>query len=183
MNGFMDFIVKSWNYVQTELASAIIILLVGFVISYLLGRIIRVILKEIELDNITYNLFATKLKLEKRVSKLATYIFYLITVIVALTQLGIGNYILYLITGVVGLILLISFLLTLYDFIPNFYSYIIIKKKSKIKKNKYYSFKSIKGKVKTISLINTIVETSDNNKIFIPNKTIRKNLKNIVVKD
>ena len=107
MNGFMDFIVKSWDYIQTELASAIIILLVGFVISYLLGRIIRVILKEIELDNITYNLFATKLKLEKRVSKLATYIFYLITVIVALTQLGIGNYILYLITGVVGLILLI----------------------------------------------------------------------------
>ena len=183
MNAFIDFITKSWNYVQTELTSAIIVLLVGFIISYLLGRIIRVILKEIELDNIMYNLFAMRLKLEKRISKLATYIFYLITVIVALTILGIGNYILYLIIAVIGLLLFISLILNTYDFIPNFISYIIIKKNSKIKKNQDYTFKNTKGKIEKISLMNTIIETPDKNQIFIPNKTIRKNIKKIVIKN
>ncbi len=167
-------ITASLNYIQTDLASAIIILLVGFIISYLLGKILRRVLKEIEVDNIAYRTFNLRLKLEKRISIVVTYLLYIVTVIVALTRLKIGNYVLIGILIVVGVLLLISLLLNAYDFIPNFLTGIIVK--NNIKPGDKYSYKSIKGIVKKISLINVIIETSDNNYVFIPNKTVRKSL-------
>lgn len=176
-----DFTTRALDYVQTNFASAIIILLVGFIISYLLGRIIRKILKEIELDNITYKTFGFKLKLEKRISKLVTYIFYIITVVIALTKLLIGYYLLVGVAIIVGVILVISLLLTIYDFVPNFISGIIIRKK-KLKVGDNYSFKNTIGRIKKITPTNLILETPDKDFVYIPNRAIRKNLRSTTIK-
>ncbi len=177
-----NFTTNALDYIQNNLASAVIILLVGIIISYFLGRILRVILKEIELDNITYSAFGLKLKLEKKISKLVTYILYIVTVIIALTKLLIGYYILIGLGILIGLIIVISLVLRIYDFIPDYICGIIIKKKTNIKLNSTFSFKNISGKVKKITLMNVILDV-DGDFIYIPNRTIKRYLKEIIIKN
>ncbi len=183
MVNISDFSTKAWDYIQTNLASAVIIILVGVIISYLLGRIVRKILKEIELDNITHKTLGLKLKLENRISYLVTYLFYIITVFIALTKLEIGYYVMMSILVIIGVILIVSLLLWIYDFVPDFLFGLIIKNKSNFKKGQDFVFGNIKGKIKKITSTNFVLETSDNDNLYIPNRTIRKNIKNILIKN
>ena len=177
-----NFLTNAWNYIQTNLAVAIIYLLVGFIIAYLLGRILRKVLKEIEFDNIIFKTLGLKLNLEKRISNLVTYILYFVAIIIALTELLIGYYILIGIVMLISLILLISLLLMIIDFVPDLISGIIIKNKLKIGSS--LSYDGINGKIKDITLTNTIVKVSNNNdNFFIPNRTIKKDLKHILIKN
>ena len=112
-----------------------------------------------------------------------TYLFYIITVFIALTKLEIGYYVMMSILVIIGVILIVSLLLWIYDFVPDFLFGLIIKNKSNFKKGQDFVFGNIKGKIKKITSTNFVLETSDNDNLYIPNRTIRKNIKNILIKN
>ena len=117
----------------TKFIVAIIILLIGFVIGRILGRLVSKILGEIELNNILKKA-GVKFEMEDMLSHLTTYFIYFITVIWALDALGLTTTILNMISGAFLVLIIVSILLAVKDFVPNIISGFFIYQKILLKK-------------------------------------------------
>lgn len=163
----------------TKLIVGIIILLIGFIIGKILGRFVHKLLHEIELNNILKKA-GIKISLEEIISKFITYFIYFISVIWALNEIGLTTTILNMISAAVLILIIISVLLAIKDFIPNLLAGFLIYQKSLIKEGNLIEVNQLKGKVKNISLLETEIETRKGDIIYIPNSLITK--KEIIIK-
>ncbi|MCK4670639.1 MAG: mechanosensitive ion channel family protein [Nanoarchaeota archaeon] len=156
--------------------AAIIIILIGFMIGKLLGRLVTKILQEVELNKIL-RAAGLKISLEKTLGSLVSYIAYFITVVAALYQFHIAPTIVYIIIISLGCIIILSILLAIKDFIPNLICGIIIKKKKPVKAGDKIKIGKTEGRIKKISLVQTLLETKEKDIVYIPNSVIiRKNI-------
>lgn len=176
LSGYWDSIV---NHFFARFIVAVIIILIGFIIGRILGRLTHKFLKEIELNNILKKA-SINAKLEEVISHFVTYFIYFITVIWALNEMGLTVTILNLISIAALIIIIISILLAIKDFIPNAFAGLRILRKERIKEGSKVIIDSIDGKVKKITLLETIIETKKGDKIHIPNATLFK--KELIIK-
>ncbi|MBW3014135.1 mechanosensitive ion channel [Candidatus Woesearchaeota archaeon] len=159
-----------------EIIAAIIIVLIGFVIGKLLGRLVTKILKEVELNKIL-RAAGLKISLEKPIGEFVSYIVYIITVVTALYQFNIASTIVYIIIISIGVIIIISILLAIKDFVPNVICGIAIKKRKTIKVGEKIRIGKTEGIIRKISALQTLIETREKDIVYIPNSVIiRKNI-------
>jgi small conductance mechanosensitive channel len=158
-----------------DIIFAIIILLVGFVIARMLGKITQRVLNEIELNNILRSVMNIKFSSEELIGKIISYIIYFFVIIMALNQLGIATTILYIISIGIMAIIIIIFLLSVRDFIPNLFAGLSIQKKNFLKKGDFIEYKGIIGEITHFTLIETRIETKKKEIINIPNNLLLKN--------
>lgn len=163
----------------TKVIVAIIILLIGFIIGRIVAKIIQRFLHEIELNKILKKM-GISASLEKGISNFAKYFIYFIAVIWALNEIGLTTTILNMISGAALILIIVSVLLAIKDFIPNIISGFLINQKSLIKKGDKISIDKLEGKVVDINLIETKIKTRKGDIIHIPNSTITK--KELIVK-
>jgi small conductance mechanosensitive channel len=158
---------------------AIIILLIGFIIGRIVEKILQRILHEIELNK---NLKKTgiELSLEEIISSFVKYFIYFIAVIWALTEIGLTTTVLNMISAVVLLLILISLILAIKDFLPNALAGFLIYQKGMFRKGDKISVKNIEGTVEKISLIETKIKTKKGDTIYVPNSLITK--KEVLIK-
>lgn len=158
---------------------AIIIILVGFIIGRILGKIIYHLLHEIELDK-----FLKKGNLnfgaEKLISHTITYFVYFMAFIWALNAIGLTTTVLNMISAAALILIIVSILLAIKDFIPNFISGLIIFQNKSIEEGDTIKIDGLMGKIKNISLIETEILTKRGDIIHIPNSILTK--KELVVK-
>jgi len=176
VSGYWDSII---NYFFARFIVAVIIILIGFIIGRILGRLTHKFLKEIELNNILKKA-NINLKIEELISHFVTYFIYFVTVIWALNEMGLTTTILNMISAAALIIIIISILLAIKDFIPNAFAGFRIFRKERIKEGSKVVVDNIEGKVKKISLLETIIETKKGDKIHIPNATLFK--KELIIK-
>jgi small conductance mechanosensitive channel len=152
---------------------AVIILLLGFICGRILSRLTYKILKEVELKSIL-NRAGIRVKLEKRISSFVAYFVYFISIIMALNQLKIATTLLQMIVGAVLIIVIVSLILGIKDFIPNIFAGLSIYKDNVIEIGEYIETQGVEGKVTQITLSKTKLETKKGDIVFIPNSVIIK---------
>ncbi|MFH1072097.1 MAG: mechanosensitive ion channel domain-containing protein [Nanoarchaeota archaeon] len=168
------------NPTINRLVIALIILFLGFIIGRILGKLLFRALREIDLDAQTKKWLKMHIPLEKFLSNLVSYLIYFFAIVLALDQLMLISFILYMVLGAVFIALIMSFLLSIKDFLPNAISGIRIKKKRLFRIGDHISLKSVGGTVEKISILDTMILTSKGDTVYIPNS--RFNLKELKVR-
>ncbi|MBW2966350.1 mechanosensitive ion channel family protein [Candidatus Woesearchaeota archaeon] len=159
---------------------AIVIILIGFIIGRIVYKILQKILHEIELNKNIRKAGIKKLSLENIISNFAKYFIYFIAVIWALTELGLTTTILNIISAFILLLIIISLILAIKDFIPNAFAGLFIYKKGMFKQGDKITIHGLEGTIQKITLIETEIKTEKGDTIYIPNSFITK--KEVLIK-
>ena len=158
---------------------AIVILLIGFIIGRIVYKVLQKILHEVELNK-NLRKAGIKISLEQLISNFTKYFIYFIAVIWALTEIGLTTTILNMISAVVLLLIIISLILAIKDFIPNAFAGFFIYRKGMFKQGDKISIHNLEGTIQKITLIETEIRTNKGDTIYIPNSFITK--KEVLVK-
>jgi len=162
-------IIDSVTPIINKFVITIIILLIGFMIGKLAGEILKKIFIEIQLDKMFSNFTDEKFAASNFFSSVITVTIYIVSFFFALNQLGIVYSILQIIGIIILIIVAISILLWMFEFMPNFYGWFLIKTKMKFVVGDKITAQSVTGVVKKISLLRTWIETKENERIIFSN--------------
>ncbi len=173
LESIIEFSDKLFDQLFARFIVAIIILLIGFIIGRFLGRLLNKLLHEIELDKIIKKA-GLKFSLELIISHSLTYFIYFITIIWSLNELGLTTTILNMISAAALVVVIISFLLAIKDFLPNIIASFFINQKEIIKEGDKIKVDKLEGKVIKIGLIETEIKSKKGDTIFIPNSSLIK---------
>lgn len=170
----VDYWQKFISSLWARLTLAVIILLIGFIIGKLLGRLTQKVLHQFEVDVAFKKAVGVNMVVEGFLGGFITYFIYFIAVIMALNQLGLTTPVLYMISGSIMLIVIVALLLAIKDFIPNFFAGFFIFRKNIVNVGDRIRIGNIEGKVIEVGLIETKVETKNKDQVFIPNSEMLK---------
>ncbi len=164
-------LLEFWSEAQgwvNMIASAVIVMLIGFIIGKVLGRLCQRGLHEVELNRI---LSKAKIKfgMEEFVGRTIEYLVYFVAIIVALDQLGVTAIVLYIIIAVILAVIAIAFLLSMKDFIPNFIAGVRLSYKKPFAVGDTITAGSVSGKVKEMGLLETKLVSKGGDIIYLPN--------------
>lgn len=169
-----EFLRDLFTPLMTNIVAAIIIFLIGVIVGRIVGRLTQKLLHELELNNIFKKTADTKFDIEHAVGGFIMYFIYFIALIMALNQVGLTTTVLNILSGGIIIIIVISIILAIKDFIPNIFAGLLIHRKGFIKKGDKVSIRGIKGKVIYISLIETRIQMKDGDIFYIPNSLLTK---------
>lgn len=155
------------SYFYTFLVG-IVILLVGFAAGFLIKKLLLRFLKGMELNKAMGKVGIT-FDLERGVSSIASYLTYLITLILFLDQLGIRSVVVYLFVGGVLLLFILTFLVGMKDIIPNIVGWFYIQKQGRIKEGHKIEIKEISGMVERVGYLETEIKTERGDLLYVPN--------------
>ncbi len=161
------------NY-YVSILSAVIILLVGFIIGKLLGRVVQRSLHGMEVDAILKRATKSDIVMEHSMGIVTSYLIYAISVVMALNQLHVTTTILQMIIAGIIIIVIIAAALAVKDFIPNAFAGFFLLKNKTIEEGQRIRVKGIEGKVVSITLVETKLQTKEGDMIHIPNSSLTK---------
>ncbi len=153
---------------------AAIIILIGFVIGRMAGKVVQRVLHELELNKLIRMATSLRFTAEEFVGSSVSYIIYFFVIIMALNQLGLTTPILYILSSAVIVIIIVSFLLGLRDFIPNMFAGLSLQKKGFLKVGDNIRFRDMDGKIEYLNLVETRIMTKAGDVIAIPNSLLAK---------
>ena len=163
-----------------KIVSALVIILVGFIAAKLVSSFFRKIMHDLEVDRTASAMLKKNISLEDSLSKIISYAICIITIILALNQLGITSIILYMIAGFILLLLIIMFIVGFKDLLPNIFASFALYRKSNFRPGDRIIFRNIEGVVEEMNFLETKIRTRKGELIFIPNSTLIKS--EIIVK-
>ncbi len=170
-----DIFHDSFNQVMVNILVALLIFFIGFIFGRLLGKIIKKILRHMSLDLFMRKTLGIRVSMEDILASTVSYFIYMISFIMALNQLGLSTAILQMVIGGVIVIIVISIILSIKDFLPNLVAGLVIKEKGFVLENDVIKIKDIQGKVVEMGLVETVVLNKHGDRIFIPNIVFTKN--------
>ncbi len=156
-----------------KIVVGLVVLLVGFCLGILVKKIVFKILQQVELNSvlskagITYNM-------ERTISFVVSFVIYLITFVIFLDQLGITSIVVYFVVGAILMLIVLTFVVSLKDVIPNMVAWIALMKRGKIKIGSKIEVCEIKGIVERIGLLETEIKTEQGDILFVPNSLFVK---------
>ncbi len=154
---------------------SIIILLIGFIIGRLAGKVVQKFLHELNLDQLFKKATGVNASLEEIAGYSVKYLIYIICIIMVLDQLGLASRILDMILATILIIIIIAIFLGIKDFIPNLIAGLSICRKGFISGGDVIEVNGIEGKIIKINLLETRIRTKKKDIISIPNVVISRN--------
>ncbi|MCX6707035.1 MAG: mechanosensitive ion channel [Candidatus Woesearchaeota archaeon] len=148
-------LLRAW---YIKIIAAVLIVFIGFIIGKLIGKTLFRIFNNLEINNML-NSLGIKIDAEKRVSSLAEYFVYFVTIIIFLNNLGVTTTIIYILAGAVAVVFVGYSMLAMKDFIPNMFAGFYMNKHKMIKKGKLVKTGNVEGRVVEINLIETKIKT------------------------
>jgi small-conductance mechanosensitive channel len=178
--GLEDTIIKSSQEVEQiinptqNILAAVITLILGIVIARVLGKLVKLILKELDIDKILKKT-RSNISIKNLVSEIIIYLTYFFTIFLILGQLGITKTLFNIISSFFLIGITVSLLLSIKDLLPR----ILARKKlmKQIKEKQNISFNGMKGKVIRIGYLETKIETRQNEFLKVPNNYLFNSLK------
>ncbi|MBD3202752.1 mechanosensitive ion channel [Candidatus Woesearchaeota archaeon] len=160
------------EFLRAGLISKIIvsffIFFIGFTIGKFLEKLIASALNEIELNEIVKSISGVYIDLISPISKITSYIIYVISLLMALNHLGVADVIIYVLLGSLFLLLISFFLLSLRDFLPNVLAGIYIYRKKYLKMGSKIKIGTTKGEIVKINLTNVHLKNKKQDLFVIP---------------
>jgi len=164
----------SFSSLLENILVALIIILIGFIIARVLGKVTAKFLKELEVDKLLKKATGIRFSLEGTITYFVRYFIYFVTIVMALNQIGLTTTLLYMISGAVIILVVLSIFLGIKDFIPNVLAGMFIHRRGFLHVGDKIKFKDIEGKIIKINLVETRVETKSGDIIAIPNSNLTK---------
>jgi small-conductance mechanosensitive channel len=158
----------------SQIIVALILLFFGLILGKLLGSLVKKILSELRLDRLVKNLTGINLQVESFISSIVKYFTYFVFAVWALEKIGLGSIVLNLLAGGVILIVIVSFLLGIKDFIPNAVAGIFLHVKGIVREDDWIKTDNIEGRIVKVELVDTQLETKNRDMIFVPNSVLAK---------
>tara|TARA_Y100000310_G_scaffold345838_1_gene470959 strand:- start:7720 stop:8277 length:558 start_codon:yes stop_codon:yes gene_type:complete len=171
---FLD-VQKILDPLFTRLAISLIILLIGLVLGRLAYKVLTKILKEIELDKIIKKITGVKIGVNEFVSATVKYIIYFVFIIAALNRLGIQTLAFNIILGGIILLVLLTILLSIKDFVPNFIAGLFLQNKGFVKVGDKIRVNEVEGTIIEITHVESKIKTKNGDTLFVPNTFLTKN--------
>ena len=160
--------------ILSKIVVAVLILLMGLILGKLLGNLIRRALNEIQLDKHLRTTAGLRLSLEKIISSFVSYFIYFIAIVMSLNSLGLTTAILNMISAAIIIIIVVSFILAVKDFFPNFMAGILIKNKKMFNQGDTVQIKEVRGRIISIGFLETRLLTPSKEEVIIPNSIFNK---------
>ena len=160
--------------VLTTYVVALLIVLVGFIIGKLLGKLLQRLLAAFELDRFVRRKTGMMLGLETLLGNFVSYFIYFISIVIALDHVGLKQWVLNFISFAVIVLVALSLVLGIKDFIPNILAGFIIVRRRNIKRGDIVEFQATKGEVVYLSLLEIRLQTSSGDLIHVPNAVFIK---------
>ncbi|HLD43211.1 MAG TPA: mechanosensitive ion channel family protein [Candidatus Nanoarchaeia archaeon] len=168
----LSMISESLSGFFTEIIIAFLILVVGFTLGRLLGRLIERGLNEIEINFLAKQVTGLGVPIEQAIGGIVMYGTYVITILLVFDKLGIGAWAFTFIGGAVVFLLIVSTLTALKDVLPNLLAWSILSRQG-IKENSRIAAQGIEGKIVHFGLVQTRVETRKGDCYIVPNRLLR----------
>ncbi len=151
-----------------KLVIAIAIFLLGLIVGRIVGKLLGKFLKEFKVDSLVKKHSNIKFSVEKFVIGFVSLLFYILFFIIALNYLGITSFILNILSFIIVVVIFLAIIFSIKDSLPNIFAYRTITKHLSV--GNRIEFPNVKGKIIDITLLETIVETSSDDLIYIPNR-------------
>lgn len=174
IGGIIAWLGDVFSSFYTKFILAVITLFIGVIIGRFVGKLLQRLLHELEIDNIIRKTTKIKVSVEEIISKFFSYFIYLVTIVMALNQLGLTTKVLELISIAIFIIIVLSILLGIREFIPNIISGIFIHQKRFLREGDKVKIGEVEGKIVKISLTETWIRTKRDDMIYMPNSLLTK---------
>jgi len=165
--------------ILSKVVVAVVVLLIGFILGKLAGKTVQWCLRLLNLNKRCKELLGMHVRLEQFLSSTLAGAIYFITVIMALTVLGLSQIIVTILS--VGFILLIFALiiLSIKDFVPNYVDGVRIH--NRLKEGDKIMIDNITGYVQDMTWTDIHVITQNSDSLYIPNSLfLKKGFKKLV---
>ncbi|MCX8147206.1 MAG: mechanosensitive ion channel [Candidatus Woesearchaeota archaeon] len=174
MNSLAGYFSEIFEGIYIKVLLAILVFFIGLIIGRIVTKVLHKFLHDVGLNGVLKRVVGKEYDIEKRLSLVAEYSVYLLTAIIVLNQLGVTKVIVYILFSAAVVVIIISSLLTMKDFLPNAIAGLHIYRKKIIKKGNMIDINGIKGRVIGISLVETKIKTKEGNIVYAPNLVITK---------
>ena len=159
---------------MTNLIAAVIIVLIGLIVGKVLGKLTQKVLHELEVDRILKKTARIKFSFEKMIGRFVSYFIYFVAIIIALNQFGLTTTVLHMISAAVLIIIVISIVLGVKDFIPNFLAGIQVYRKGMVKEGDFIRVRGTEGEVASLDITEIKLKTEKGDILYIPNSILIK---------
>ena len=147
---------------------ALVILLLGFAIGKLLGKLVEFLLHKIQINDKISKFTGHDILFEETIGYFISFVLYFIFLVWTLEEMGvIQNIISWLAFGII-LIMLLSLIFSLRTLTLDFLSGAIIRGRNLLKKRQYVKIGSVEGMVLKVDVFDVILK-SDDEVVRIPN--------------
>lgn len=172
--GFISVFTLIGDFVVNSFFVALIILFLGFIIGRLVGKFIKKLLSDFDVDSLMRNALDVRFPLTDVISAVVTYLVYFVAVVMALDMLGVATQVLTVISlGVIAL-LVVLIILGIKDFIPNAIAGLSLHSRKFVAVGDVISVDTMRGRVAAITLVETQIKTSSGDLICIPNSYLMR---------
>lgn len=176
MAGIIDksivFFTEIYSKLIIKVVVAIIIILIGFIIGKIVGRLIYKILSEINVNSLFKRSTGINLKPDIIISNTVTYLIDFFSIIIALDAVALTPGLVYVISGAIIVIIIVSIIIGIKDIIPNAIAGFVMFRKKQFKNGDKIKINEHIGKIKKITLIETIIEKDNKDLVYIPNSAL-----------
>jgi len=159
-----------------NLVAALIILLVGYILGRFLSKLIQRILGELEINKILKEQAGVRVPIEEFLGGVVKYLIYFIAIVMALNQIGLTTTALQIILFIILIMIVVFIVLALKDFIPNVVAGFFIHQKRSLKPGNKISVNGIKGRIISVGLVETKIQTKKEEIVYIPNNLLTKHV-------
>ncbi|MFH1133706.1 MAG: mechanosensitive ion channel domain-containing protein [Nanoarchaeota archaeon] len=153
----------------TKVLLAVIILLLGFIIGRIAGKLVLRFLQDLRVNRFLQKRIGTSLYFEEAAGLVVSYGIYIITIIQSLNSLGITLMVANVLLAVSVFIILLFIVLAVKDFVPNLFAGIYIHSKRRIQEGMLLRIKNTSGEIVSTGLLETTIKTGRGERIIIPN--------------
>ncbi len=162
------------NPIIQRILVSTLILLMGLIAGKLVGKFVKRLLAQVEADKHIKNALNVGFSAEESVGNFVTYFIYFLAVIMALDSLGVTSAVLNMLAGIVILLLLVSVILAIKDFVPNAMAGVMMKMKDEYYEGSEIKIKNISGVIEEIGVLETRIKGEDGEYILVPNSVFTK---------
>ncbi len=168
----LQYIIEIIKPVFSKIIIAVIILLIGLIIGKILGNVLQKILFEFQLNKWIKQITGLRIRFEEFIGTVVSYGIFFIAIIFSLDILQLTTIIVQTLGMLILFIIIMSFILSIKDFLPNLISGLIITSKKLIQEGDLIELGSVKGKVLHVELLETKLMTTHDDVLYIPNSMI-----------
>ena len=161
-------LVSYYPDVFTNIVAGILVIGFGILVGNIFSVIAKKVLQSFEIERILQEI-GVRFPLESFVSSLLKYAIYIGGLILGLAFLGLEKILLYIVLFIILGLLITFILLSLKDFIPNFFAGLIIYMKSKLRTGDIVEIDTIEGKVIHTDMLEAKFRTTDGDVVVMPN--------------
>ena len=158
-----------------KIGMGLIIFILGLIVGRLMGRLAQKILREIEINRIIRKVTGLSFRIDSIIASIVRYAILFIFGIWALDAIGLGDIVFNIVAGVIIVIIILSIVLGIKDFVPNAMAGLFIHLKNIIRKDEKIMCQGVEGTVLDVDLVETKIKTDKGDILFIPNSIFIKN--------